>query len=162
MKIWRKRMTELMSNEAVCRTAPATPGLLINIWVHTYGTLVLGISTRIPSLGFKKTSLTSYLRTLWKPFLLIVLVKFDIIYLYGLPSTVIVLLWQCAVENLNLLFQSENGWGPALFLLRCASFPTAGIHRGNRQHNKIVCFQRQVSTVINNLLYNINKRNSGV
>ena len=32
MKIWRKRLTELinqlMSDEAVCRTAPATPGLL--------------------------------------------------------------------------------------------------------------------------------------
>ena len=32
LKIWRKRLThlmnELMSNEGVCRTAPATPGLL--------------------------------------------------------------------------------------------------------------------------------------
>ena len=32
MNIWRKRLTEsvnqLMCNEAVCRTAPATPGLL--------------------------------------------------------------------------------------------------------------------------------------
>ena len=29
MKIWRKRVTDLISDEAVCRTAPATPGLLI-------------------------------------------------------------------------------------------------------------------------------------
>ena len=33
MKIWRKRLTylinELINDEAVCRTAPATPGLLI-------------------------------------------------------------------------------------------------------------------------------------
>ena len=30
MKIWRKRLTDLMSDKAVYRTAPATPGLLKN------------------------------------------------------------------------------------------------------------------------------------
>ena len=27
-KIWRKRISELINHKAVCRTAPATPGLL--------------------------------------------------------------------------------------------------------------------------------------
>ena len=31
MKIWRKRLTDLMNDEAVCRTASATPGLLKSI-----------------------------------------------------------------------------------------------------------------------------------
>ena len=41
MKIWRKRLTqrinELIDDEAVYRTAPATPGLLITIAKITLG-----------------------------------------------------------------------------------------------------------------------------
>ena len=34
MKIWKKRLTDLINDEAVCRTAPATPGLLTSeeVW----------------------------------------------------------------------------------------------------------------------------------
>ena len=40
MKIWRERLTELinelMNDEAVYRTAPATPGLLNNFVVNSF------------------------------------------------------------------------------------------------------------------------------
>ena len=41
-------MNELMSNEAVCRTAPATPGLLINIVRYAAGVWTFPQSSQTP------------------------------------------------------------------------------------------------------------------
>ena len=46
MKIWRKRLTELINHKAVYRTAPATPGLLNTLTLSTlYKNLILSYDT---------------------------------------------------------------------------------------------------------------------
>ena len=36
LKIWRKRIADSVNERGVCRTAPATPGLLIKVMTLTY------------------------------------------------------------------------------------------------------------------------------